>query len=161
MPKSQRNKQDNVAPLVLPRKLNNLLLNTELGDLPDNLPETIFERVILLNTDIDLDEVVIHDITHDLTIISSNSNSTRYYGRVIVHFTLNNKEVKTIKENKNKQDPNSDANDSVNKLISKFNKLCSNNEINNLNPKKVLTGNMVVVVYMQEIHILGQTMVFI
>ncbi|MFU0251976.1 hypothetical protein [Spiroplasma sp. Moj] len=141
LPKSQRNKQDNVAPLVPPPKLNNLLLNTELGDLPDNLSETIFERVILLNTDIDLDEVVIHDITHDLAIISSNLNSTRYYGRVIVHFTLNNKEVKTIKENKNKQNPNSDDNDSVNKLISKFNKLCSNNEINNLNPKKVLTGN--------------------
>lgn len=141
LPKRQRSKQNTVAPPLPPRKLNNLLPNTELGELPDSLPATIFERVILLNTDIDLDEVVIHDITHNLAIISSNPNSSRYYGRVIVHFTLNNKEVKTIKEDKNKQDPNADNNDSVNKLINKFNKLCSNNEINNLNPKKVLTEN--------------------
>ena len=135
LPKRQRSKQNTVAPPLPPRKLNNLLPNTELGELPDSLPATIFERVILLNTDIDLDEVVIHDITHNLAIISSNPNSSRYYGRVIVHFTLNNKEVKTIKEDKNKQDPNADNNDSVNKLINKFNKLCSNNEINNLNCK--------------------------
>ncbi|WFG96189.1 hypothetical protein M0C40_08900 [Spiroplasma citri] len=135
LPKRQRSKQNTVAPPLPPRKLNNLLPNTELGELPDSLLATIFERVILLNTDIDLDEVVIHDITHNLAIISSNPNSSRYYGRVIVHFTLNNKEVKTIKEDKNKQDPNADNNDSINK----FNKLCSNNEINNLNPKKVLT----------------------
>ncbi|WP_241970052.1 hypothetical protein [Spiroplasma poulsonii] len=141
LPKSQRNKQNNVPPPRPLKKLSLLVPNTHLGELSDNLPETILERVILLNTDINLDEVTFHDITHNLAIISSNQNSNRYYGRVIVEFTINNTETKTIKKEENKPDSNSDSDNSngINKLVSKFNRLCSNDEANNLNPKKVLT----------------------
>ncbi|WP_338991791.1 hypothetical protein [Spiroplasma endosymbiont of Seladonia tumulorum] len=122
-------------------QISSVILNTDLGELPNNLPETILERLVLLNNNLNLSNINLSEITIDSAIISAIENSDRYLGSVIVQFTLNNEEVKTIKENENKQDLNSDTNDSVNKLISKFDNLNSNNNLNYLNHIKVLDKN--------------------
>ncbi len=67
--------------------------------------------------------------------MNTTENSDRYFGGVIVQFILNNVENKISK----KAGPSSDSDDNiVNKIISKFDNLNSNN---NLNRIKVLDKN--------------------
>ncbi|MFJ1522479.1 hypothetical protein [Spiroplasma sp. ald] len=142
LPKSQRNIQSNVVVPPKPaRNLNNLLLNTNLGELPDNLPETILQALVFNNPNINLDEINLSEITTNSARINAIENSTRYLGGVIVQFTLNNTKNKISKEEK-KPEPSPDSdNNIINKMIIKFNNLNSNNHSINLNRIKILDKN--------------------
>lgn len=142
LPKSQRNIQSNVVVPPKPaRNLNNLLLNTNLGELPDNLPETILQALVFNNPNINLDEINLSEITTNSARINAIENSTRYLGSVIVQFTLNNTKNKISKEEK-KPEPSPDSdNNIINKMIIKFNNLNSNNHSINLNRIKILDKN--------------------
>lgn len=125
MPKSQRNNQNNVTPPKPLRNLNNILLNTNLGELPDNLPDTILNRFIELNININRNHISISNITTTSAIIISNQNS-RYIGNLEVFFTLNYKDKKNlikISDNEKDNDSNSNNNQKIKDIITKFNNL--------------------------------------
>ncbi|WP_348736463.1 hypothetical protein [Spiroplasma endosymbiont of Ammophila pubescens] len=135
LPKSQRNNQNNVTPPKPPRNLNNLLLNTNLGELPDNLPDTILNRFIELNININRNHISISNITTTSAIIISNQNS-RYIGNLEVFFTLNYKDKKNlikISDNEKDNDSNSNNNQKIKDIITKFNNLSKQSKQKKLN----------------------------
>lgn len=91
--KNKKIQKPQKSPPKPPRNLNNLLLNTNLDELPDNLPETILNRFIELNVNINRNQISISNITTRSAIIIPNQNS-RYIGNLEVFFTLNYKNKK-------------------------------------------------------------------
>ncbi len=135
VPKSQRNIQNNVEPPKPPRNLNNLLLNTNLGELQENLPDTILNRFIELNININRNHISISNITTTSAIIISNQNS-RYIGNLEVFFTLNYKDkqnLSKISDNEKDSDSNSSNNQKIKNIITKFNNLSKQSKQNKLN----------------------------
>lgn len=135
LPKSERRKQNKLlSPVQKPRNLSNFLVQTVLGELPDNLPTTISNHLRELNPTLDLNQISITDITLSSAMITSNQNS-RYTGSLQVTFTLNAKD----KQNSNKTDENEPDNDSnananrkVKDMINKFNNLSKQSKQNKL-----------------------------
>ncbi|WP_338989947.1 hypothetical protein [Spiroplasma endosymbiont of Seladonia tumulorum] len=135
LPKSQRNIKSNVAPQKPPRNLNNLLLNTNLGELQDNLSDTILNRFIELNVNINRNQISISNITTTSAIIIPNQNS-RYIGNLEVFFTLNYKDKKNlikISDNEKDNDSNSNNNQKIKDIINKFNNLSKQSKQKKLN----------------------------
>lgn len=114
LPKNQRITKD--IPVLVPAPINlaNFLLNTNLGELIDNRPETILNAVISLNSNVIINEIEVGTILENSALIIPTSNS-RYLGTVMVNFTLNKK---IRKSNENQMIKND-----VKKLINKFNKI--------------------------------------
>lgn len=108
LPKNQRITKDISVLVPAPINLANFLLNTNLGELTDNRPETILNAVISLNPNVIINEIEVGTILENSASIIPTSNS-RYLGTVMVNFTLNN-ENQMIKND-------------VKKLIDKFNKM--------------------------------------
>ncbi|WP_348736195.1 hypothetical protein [Spiroplasma endosymbiont of Ammophila pubescens] len=135
LPKSERTKQNKLlSPVSKPRNLNNFLVQTALGELPDNLPTTISNHLRELNPTLDLNQISIRDITLTSAMITSNENS-RYIRSLQVTFTLNAKN----KQNSNKTDenePDNDSNANANRkakdMINKFNNLSKQSKQNKL-----------------------------
>lgn len=65
----------------------NILINTYLGELKDNKPETILNKILKLNSNIEKNNIEVGSIIENWTSIIPTLNS-KYEGAVMINFIL-------------------------------------------------------------------------